>query len=113
MPSSIKPAGAGLFAAAGFASALALAACCALPIGLAAIGLGSAWLNPIVRAAKPHGTLLDIVAIVSIAASVGLVTVAARTCAPGDLCARRGFRFSICGVALISLILLVAGRIYG
>ena len=111
--SAIKTAGAGLSAVAGLGSSFALAACCALPMGFAALGIGSSGLTPLVSATQPYTFLLRIVAAVSIAAAVLLVTFAARTCSPAALCARRGFRFSIYGIALVSLGLLAASFIYG
>jgi mercuric ion transport protein len=113
MSSSAKSAGAGLFAATGLGSAFALASCCAIPFGLAAIGIGSSWLVPLVRATDPLRTALWAVAALSIALSVAFVWHAARNCAPGELCARRGFRLSIYGAALLSLGLLAAGYFYG
>ena len=111
--SGAKAAASGAFAATGFGSAFALASCCALPMGLAAIGLGSSWLVPLVMATEPHSTLLWGVALASIAFSVLLVALSARTCAPGDLCARRWFRFTIYGMAGLSVVLLIVGYIYG
>ena len=96
----------------GFASAFALASCCALPMGLAAIGLGSSWLVPLVMATDPYSTPLRVVALACIVLGVVPVIRAARTCAPGDLCARRGFRFSIYAVAVVNAVLLGLSFLY-
>jgi mercuric ion transport protein len=107
-----KATSSGIFGAAGFASAFGVAACCAIPMGLSAIGVGTSWLIPIVRLAEPHRQALTALALGSIVLSVVLVAVAARTCQPGDICARRGFRFTIYGMAVISAALLAVGYIY-
>jgi mercuric ion transport protein len=46
--------GALAFTLGGFGAAFAVAACCALPMLLAGVGLGSAWLFGIARFAAPH-----------------------------------------------------------
>jgi hypothetical protein len=81
-------------------------------MGLSVIGLGASWLIPLVSVGTRYGGPLAIVAAVSIILSVVWVLVAARTCAPGDLCARRRFRLTIFGAALVSAALLAASYIY-
>jgi hypothetical protein len=81
-------------------------------MGLSAIGLGASWLMPIVSVGTAYGGPLAIIASVSILLSVGLVPQAAKTCAPGDPCARGGFRLTTYGVALISAALLLTSYIY-
>src|SRR5260221_7428721 len=48
----------------GFGAAFALAACCALPMLLAGVGLGGAWLFGIARVAARHRLIFLVVAAV-------------------------------------------------
>ena len=102
-----RAAASGALAATGFGSALALASCCVFPMCLAALGLGSSWLAPIATATEPYSSVLWAVALLSLPLSVLSVAVAARTCAPGGICARRGFRFTIYGLAAVSAVPLI------
>ena len=53
-------AGAALLTVSGVATAFGLASCCALPISLAALGFGTAWLGGIGIVAAPHRLFLMI-----------------------------------------------------
>lgn len=99
-------------AAGGIASAFALAACCAIPFFLASVGLGAAWLAPVVSRSQPHATLLTIASLIGLGGSVVIVWTASNTCAPSSICARPVFRWAVTGAAAVGLILLVLSKTY-
>jgi mercuric ion transport protein len=99
-------------AGSGVAAAFALAACCAVPLFLATLGISANWLVPLVSATTPYTELLTGFAVVALAASVFIVLRAKRTCQPGDLCARPAFRWSVIVAAAIGAVLLVLSKIY-
>ena len=107
-----KSSGAILLVASGIAASAALAACCALPILLAGLGLSAYWLQPVAALAEPNGTLLTVAAAAALIGAVVLVIRAGRTCGPGDLCARPAFRWSIVAVAGLGAVLLVLSKVY-
>ena len=112
MQDKIKSGTAVALAASGVAAGFALAACCAIPILLAALGIGASWLVPVVSATMPHTELLTAFSVAALAGSVFLVWRARRTCRPGDLCARPGFRWGVIAAALIGAVLVVLSKIY-
>lgn len=112
MRDKVESGGAVALAGSGVAAAFALAACCAIPILLAALGIGSSWLVPVVSASMPFTGLLTAFSVAALAGSVFLVVRAGRTCQPGDLCARPGFRWSVIVAAAIGAVLLVLSKIY-
>jgi mercuric ion transport protein len=57
----------------GLGAAFAVAACCALPMLLAGVGLGSAWLFGIARFAAPHRLAFLVMAAVLLVAGTGTV----------------------------------------
>jgi len=96
----------------GIASAFALAACCAVPILLAGIGIGAAGLAPIVAATQPHSTLITALSVLGLAGGAGVVARAPKHCDPGSVCARPWFRWSIIAAAVVGGALLVLSKIY-
>lgn len=98
--------------ASGIAASAALAACCALPILLAGVGISTLWLRPVAAFAEPNNLILDGIAIFALIGSVLLVVRAGRTCQPGDLCARPLFRWSIIAAAILGAVLLVLSKVY-
>ncbi|HEU4704674.1 MAG TPA: mercuric transporter MerT family protein [Sphingomicrobium sp.] len=113
MNDGAKSAGAVALVSGGIASAFALAACCALPFLLAGVGIGSAWLAPIVSASQPFANLLTAVSAVALAGAVLLVWRAPARCSPGSLCARPAFRRAVTGAAALGAILLILAQVYG
>ncbi|SRR5258708_1669233 len=84
-------AGALLLAAGGLAAAFGAASCCALPILLGTVGLGSAWLAAVAWLAAPHQIALLIVAAVCLASGGGVFfwrRRAASACIQGAVCTR-------------------------
>jgi len=112
MRDGLKTTGAVALVTGGIVSAFALAACCAIPILLAGIGISADWLAPVVMASQPHATLLTIVSLVALAGSVITVWWAPKHCRPGAVCARPGFRWTLTGAAVVGAILLILSKVY-
>jgi mercuric ion transport protein len=114
-PSGRKPNGAGpvVLAAGGLIAGLATASCCALPLLLASLGLGSAWLFRLAVLAAPHRTaLLFVGAAAIVAAALLLWRQRTQVCEPGALCAKPGVRITTIFGLVLGLILLIAGYRY-
>lgn len=110
-----KPTGVGavVFAAGALVAGLATASCCALPIVLGILGLGSTWLFRLAVVTAPHRTVLLIVGAVSIAtAAVLLWRQRTEVCEPDALCAKPGVRITTSIGLFIAIVLLIAGYIY-
>lgn len=96
---TIKETGSLLLAASGLAAAFGAASCCALPMLLGGLGVGSAWLFGIAALAAPHRLALLIAAIVCLVSGGAVLIWPRRALA----CVRRG----VCGHrAVTSLVLL-------
>src|SRR5215212_1264992 len=81
--------GALLLAAGGLAAAFGAASCCALPLLLGSLGLGTAWLGTVAWFAAPHRLALLAVAIICLGSGgTALIWHRHRTaaCAPGVAC---------------------------
>src|SRR6266545_6098146 len=65
--------GALLLATGGFAAAFGAAACCALPVLLGSVGLGSAWLAAVAWVAAPYRIALLAIAVVCLASGGGVL----------------------------------------
>src|SRR5258707_10776366 len=79
-----------LLAAGGLAAAFGAASCCALPLLLGSLGLGTAWLFTVAWFAAPHRLALLAVAVICLAAGGGVLLWRRRrvaaACAPGAAC---------------------------
>ena len=78
--------GALLLAAGGLAAAFGAASCCALPLLLGSLGLGSAWLVTIAWFAAPHRLALLALAVICLLSGGGVLLWRRRqaaVCAPG------------------------------
>jgi mercuric ion transport protein len=72
------------FTLGGFGAAFAVAACCALPMLLAGVGLGGAWLFGIARFAAPHRlAFLGMAAVFLVGGAVALGRQVSDACATG------------------------------
>ncbi len=114
---SRKPSGAGgiSLALGGIGAAFGVAACCALPILLASIGVGSAWLGGLALTAAPHRTrLLTIAALCLVAAAVMLARqqLAASRCGPDGACTPPATRIFTLVAQLLGAVLLWLGYSY-
>lgn len=105
--------GAVVLTAGGVLAGFAAAACCALPLLLGTLGLGSAWLFGVAAVAAPHRTALLIVGGAALALGAVLWW-RQRTaeCEPGAWCARPGVRILTLIGLVIGVVLLVAGYNY-
>lgn len=104
--------GAAGLASAGLAAAFGLAACCALPIILTGIGLGTAWLAWPSSVADPLRIYLTPLAAISLAGAAFLVLRNPASCAPGDLCARPVTRVILGLLVIVGAILLYLSTQY-
>lgn len=112
MRTEAKSTGAIALVVSGMASAFALAACCALPLLLTGAGLSAYWLVPVANFGLQFTTALTALAVVSLAGAAFIVLRSAKTCAPGDLCARPWFRAGIVIAAVFGAGLLIASKLY-
>ena len=89
----------------GIVAAFGVASCCGLPLTLATLGLGTAWLGRFALLAAPHrlGLLVAATACL-VTAAVLLWRQRATVCAPGAICTRPVVR----GVTAIGLLVGVA-----
>jgi mercuric ion transport protein len=104
-----------LLTAGGLAAAFSLAACCGLPLILAGLGLGSAWLSGIGLAAAPHRHLLIAVAALLLAGGAAALWRqhrAARACAMQGVCAKPAARLLTLAGLVLGFALLVLGYVY-
>jgi mercuric ion transport protein len=100
------------FTIGGFGAAFALAACCALPMLLASIGLGGAWLFGIARIAAHHRLVFLAIAVVFLlAGAVALGRQISGSCATG-WCRHTAVRSVLAAALVGGLVLLVLGYRY-
>ena len=112
MNDGTKSTGAVALVTGGVVSAFSLAACCAIPLFLAGVGIGAAWLAPVVSVTQPHTGVLTAFSLVALIGSVTLVWRASSSCEPGSLRARPIFKWAITVVAVVGLALLLLSKIY-
>ncbi|MGO8916761.1 MAG: mercuric transporter MerT family protein [Stellaceae bacterium] len=111
----VRGTGAVLLTLGGLVAAFGVASCCALPLFLTTLGLGSAWLGGVGVLAAPHRALLLGGGALCLAAAGVLLwrqQRAAVTCAPGTVCAPPAIRVMILIGLLIGAGLLWAGYRY-
>jgi mercuric ion transport protein len=114
-PSRGKPSGTGavVLTAGGLLAGFAAAACCALPLLLGTLGLGSAWLFTVAAVAAPHRTAILIMGGAALAlAAVLWWRQRTDVCEPGVWCAKPGVRILTLIGLVIGVMLLVAGYVY-
>jgi mercuric ion transport protein len=97
----------------GLAAAFGAASCCSLPLVLATLGLGTAWLGGFAQLAAPHRLFLLIAATVCLAgAAVLLWRQRAAICTAGAVCTRPAIRRVTIAGLLVGLALLYLGYTY-
>ena len=110
----LRDTGALMLAAGGLAAAFGAASCCALPLLLGSLGLGSAWLVAVAWLAAPHRIALLIAAVVCLLGAGGMFTWHRRAvvCAPGLPCGRPAITALLMGVLSLGAVLAVIGFMY-
>lgn len=105
--------GAVLLTLGGLAAAFGVASCCGLPLILATLGLGTAWLGGVALLAAHHRLFLLVAATVSlVGAAVLLWRQRTAVCAPGAVCTRPAIRGVTIAGLLVGLTLLYLGYTY-
>ena len=106
--------GALVLAAGGLAAAFGVASCCALPLLLGSVGLGSAWLVTVAWIAAPHRVALLIAAIVCLFGGGALFFWSRRVtaCGPGAVCRRPIGAAVVPGVLSVGAVLVVLGLMF-
>lgn len=114
-PHSPKGLGTASLTLGGIAAGFGVAACCALPMLLASVGIGSAWLARIAMAALPYRVpLLAIGALCLLAGAALLIRqqAAAARCGASGACTSRATRLITLAGLLIGAVLLWLGYVY-
>ena len=114
-PPGLRGLPAAILSLAGFAGAFAVASCCALPLILSALGIGSAGFVGLAVWAGPHRDLL----LLGAAGCLGTAAVlygrqrhTPAACAPGGVCLRQVVRLTTTAGLAVGWILLVLGYLY-
>jgi len=106
--------GALLLVAGGLAAAFGAASCCALPIFLSSLGLGSAWLVTVAWFAAPHRIALLIAAVACLVGGGALFLWRRRVvaCTPGSVCGGPATTALLTSTLLVGAVLVVLGYLY-
>ena len=104
-----------LFTLAGLGAAFGLAACCALPMLLISLGLGTAWLGGIATVAVPNRNLLLGFAVIALSGGAVLLWRQQRhaaNCGPDGVCTPPAVRVLTLVGLIVGVALLIAGYLY-
>jgi mercuric ion transport protein len=106
--------GALLLVTGGVAAAFAAASCCALPLLLGSLGVGSAWLLTMAWLAAPYRLALLIAAIVCLVAGGGLLLWRRwfSGCAPNVACGHPAVTTAVSCALWLGAVLVVLGFLY-
>ena len=107
--------GSALLTLGGLAAAFGLAACCALPLLLVSLGLGTAWLGRIASVAAPIRSLLLVFAAIALVGGAILLWRQQRyaaTCGPNGVCTPPALRALTLVGLIAGVVLLIAGYYY-
>ena len=110
----VRDTGAMLLAAGGLAAAFGAASCCAFPLLLGSVGLGSTWLVAVAWLAAPHRVALLITAVVCLVGAGRFFVWRRRVaaCSPGVPCGRPAVTALLMGVLSLGAVLVVLGFMY-
>ena len=100
---------------AGLGAAFGLAACCALPMVLISLGLGTAWLGGVASIAAPNRALLLVFGALALAGGAILLWRQQRyaaTCGPNGVCTPPAARALTLVGLILGTVLLIAGYLY-
>ena len=100
---------------AGLGAAFGLAACCALPMVLISLGLGTAWLGGIASIAAPNRALLLVFGALALIGGAILLWRQQRhaaTCGPNGVCTPPAVRVLTLVGLIIGVVLMIAGYLY-
>jgi mercuric ion transport protein len=113
-PERVRDTGALVLAVGGVAAAFGAASCCALPLLLGSLGLGSAWLVAVAWLAAPHRVVLLSAAIVCLVGGVAMFIWRRRVAAgtPGVACGSAATAAFVVGVLSLGTVLVVLGFMY-
>ncbi|HEX6442041.1 MAG TPA: mercuric transporter MerT family protein [Stellaceae bacterium] len=109
-----RDSGAFLLAAGGLVAAFGAASCCALPLLLGALGLGSAWLIGVAWIAAPHRLALLLIAVVCLVGAGGVFVWRRRVaaCTPGMSCGHPATTALLACIISLGAVLGVLGYLY-
>jgi mercuric ion transport protein len=107
-----RGAGPVLLTVGGLAAAFGVASCCGLPLMMAGLGMGTAWLGGVAVMAGPYRVLLLAAATLSLCAAAILLWRQRVACAPGSICARPAVRAVTLAGLVVGLVLLYLGYAY-
>ena len=99
----------------GLAAAFGVAACCALPLLMISLGLGTAWLGGIASVAAPIRSLLLVFAALALAGGAALLWRQQRhaaTCGPNGVCTPPVVRLVTLVGLIVGIVLLIAGYLF-
>lgn len=91
------------------------ASCCALPILLASLGIGTAWLGGIAVITGPHRTPLIVISVVMLGISAVFLwrmQIKAQHCGPDGNCSPSWMRILLLAVLFAGALLAAAGYFY-
>ena len=112
---TVSETGATLLVAGGLVSALGAASCCALPLLLGSLGLGSAWLGALALLAGPHRLALLAAAVICLVGGGGMLLWRRRagaSCVPGTVCSRKVPAALVTSALSLGAVLTVLGFIF-
>jgi mercuric ion transport protein len=107
--------GAALLTLGGLAAGFGVASCCALPLLLTMLGVGTAWLGGVAVLAAPHRGALLAIGALCLLGGAGLLWRlhrAAAACGPNGACTPPAIRVLTLTGLLIGVALLWAGYVY-
>ena len=110
-----KASGSAFLTLGGLAAAFGVAACCALPLLMISLGLGTAWLGGIASLTAPIRSLLLIFAALALTGGALLLWRQQRhaaTCGPNGVCTPPAVRLLTLIGLIVGVALLVAGYLY-